>query len=408
MTIEGESSCSGRYDSTIAKDLNRSTIISRIARLQKFTSSCDAGAFRRFHQRRALTLGLELSCESIQDCKTDWENFAVVCGRAIFLTSIALVAVWNLCIACESYLVPTTNKGFRMNLSIGHPGTHSELTRDKAGLTMYLRRGKKRLLDQQSLPPTDRPSAKDLSASRFDNTSLRETIRFAQQGDPNAFEIIYQSHAARVFAICLRMLRDPADAEDLLQQVFLQLFRKIQTFRGASAFSTWLHRLTVNMVLMHLRGKKREIVSLDEKLRNDDNDDKDSRPFSQIPAPDLRLAGLVDRITIQGALDKLPDGYRQIFVLHDVQGFKHSEIAGILGHCVGTSKSQLHKARKRLRELLQMPQHPQSMGAQSREDLAHTPAGRPGCGSETNALQTRKNLCGDKSLSFEAVPLQWD
>jgi RNA polymerase sigma-70 factor (ECF subfamily) len=309
----------------------------------------------------------------------------------------------------------SNQQGIHMKLSIEHPGARSELSRDRLARVTDLRRGKRRLLTQQTLPPADRLSAQNSNVDSFDNTSLRETIQFAQQVDPTAFEIIYQSYAARVYGICLRMLHDPADAEDVLQQVFLQLFRKIQTFRGASAFSTWLHRLTVNMVLMGLRGKKPEIVSLDEKLSNDD---QDSGPFSQIPAPDLRLAGLLDRITIQKALDELPDGYRQIFVLHDVRGYKHSEIAGMLGHSIGASKSQLHKARKRLRKLLQSAQRPRSVGAwrnhgsiaelQPREDMAHTPTGRPSCDSETNAFRIRKKLCGNEHLSFEGFALQWD
>jgi RNA polymerase sigma-70 factor, ECF subfamily len=242
-----------------------------------------------------------------------------------------------------------------MSLPIEHPAEHSGSKRDRLSLVKYPSQGKERLLSQESLPSANRLSARDSNTKRFDNASLCETIRLAQQGDSGAFETIYKSFALRMYAICLRMVHDPADAEDALQQVFLQLFCKIQTFRGASAFSTWLYRLTVNMVLMRLRGKKPELVSLEEALPNDD---QDNEPFSQIPAPDLRLTGLVDRITIQAALGQLPDGYRQIFILHDVQGYKHSEIAEIVGHSSGTSKSQLHKARKRLRELLQKVQPP--------------------------------------------------
>jgi RNA polymerase sigma-70 factor (ECF subfamily) len=183
-----------------------------------------------------------------------------------------------------------------------------------------------------------------------DRSSLCETIRLAQQGDAAAFEVIYQQHSGRVYALCLRMLRDPVEAEDLVQEAFIQLLRKIHTFRGESAFSTWLHRLTVNLVLMRLRKKKLVSKSLDEITGNDEEDDK---PRNEIGAADPRLSGLVDRIDLQSAVDQLPDGYRQIFILYDVLGFDHTEIAEILGCSIGNSKSRLYKARKRLRELLQ-------------------------------------------------------
>jgi RNA polymerase sigma-70 factor (ECF subfamily) len=190
----------------------------------------------------------------------------------------------------------------------------------------------------------------DLTTCKPERLSLCETIRLAQQGDAAAFEVIYRLHSSRVYSICLRMLRDPAEAEDLTQESFIQLFRKIHNFRGESAFSTWLHRLTVNLVLMRLRKKKLVSTSLDEITGSDEEDDK---PRNEIGAADPRLSGLVDRVDLQSAVDQLPDGYRQIFILYDVLGFDHTEIAEILGCSIGNSKSQLHKARKRLRELLQ-------------------------------------------------------
>jgi RNA polymerase sigma-70 factor (ECF subfamily) len=201
---------------------------------------------------------------------------------------------------------------------------------------------------KQSSSPTEHTLA-NTKRDPLNASPGSEAIRLAQQGDAEAFETIYHGHSSRVYALCLRMLRDPIEAQDLTQDVFLQLFRKIQTFRGASAFSTWLYRLTVNMILMRLRRKTPGFVPLDDTMPSDD---QDTTPFYQIATPDLRLAGLVDRITIQEALDQLPEGYKQIFILHDVQGYKHSEIAEILRHSIGNSKSQLHKARKRLRELL--------------------------------------------------------
>ena len=177
-----------------------------------------------------------------------------------------------------------------------------------------------------------------------------EAIRRAQAGDAAAFEYLYQPHGRRVYALCLRMVSNPADAEDLMQEAFLQLFRKISTFRGESAFSTWLHRMTVNVVLMRLRKKSLPTDSLEETL---DPDAENNGPRKDVGAPDLRLSGAVDRVNLDRSIEKLPPGYRTVFVLHDIQGYEHNEIAGIMGCSVGNSKSQLHKARTRLRELLQ-------------------------------------------------------
>lgn len=187
-----------------------------------------------------------------------------------------------------------------------------------------------------------------------DPAPLKEAIRLAQQGDARAFESIYQLHSRRVYALCLRMIGDPVEAEDLTQEAFLQLFRKIHTFRGESAFSSWLHRLTANIVLMRFRKKRPVSVSLEEITRPDD---EQKRPTFEIGAPDLRLTGLFDRANLNTALEQLPEGYKSMFLLHDVQGYEHNEIADMLGCSVGNSKSQLHKARKRLRELLHEVRH---------------------------------------------------
>lgn len=177
-----------------------------------------------------------------------------------------------------------------------------------------------------------------------------DAIRLAQRGDAAAFEYLYGLHSRRVYALCLRMVANPTDAEDLAQEAFLQLFRKIGTFRGESAFSTWLHRMTVNVVLMRLRKKTLPAVSLEETL---DPDDENSGPKRDVGAPDLRLSGAVDRVNLERSIGQLPPGYRTVFVLHDIQGYEHNEIAEIMGCSVGNSKSQLHKARTRLREHLQ-------------------------------------------------------
>ena len=176
-----------------------------------------------------------------------------------------------------------------------------------------------------------------------------ESIRLAQRGDAAAFERLYQLHSRRVYSLCLRMVGNTAEAEDLTQEAFLQLFRKISTFRGESAFSTWLHRLAVNVVLMKLRKKSGKETSLEQVTEPDEESGSPRRDFG---APDLKLSGSLDRVNLQRAVDQLPPGYKAVFVLHDVQGYEHNEIADIMGCSIGNSKSQLHKARMRLRELL--------------------------------------------------------
>jgi len=180
--------------------------------------------------------------------------------------------------------------------------------------------------------------------------SEADAIRLAQQGDTAAFERIYRLHNRRVYALCLRMVGNTAEAEDLTQEAFLQLFRKIHTFRGDSAFSTWLHRLSVNVVLMKLRKKTLPETSLEETT---EPDEETGGPRKDVGGPDLLLTGSLDRVNLQRAIEQLPPGYRAAFVLHDVQGYEHNEIAEIMGCSIGNSKSQLHKARMRLRELLQ-------------------------------------------------------
>lgn len=180
--------------------------------------------------------------------------------------------------------------------------------------------------------------------------SEADAIRLAQQGDTAAFERIYRLHNRRVYALCLRMVGNTAEAEDLTQEAFLQLFRKIHTFRGDSAFSTWLHRLSVNVVLMKLRKKTLPETSLEETT---EPDEETGGPRKDVGGPDLLLTGSLDRVNLQRAIDQLPPGYRAAFVLHDIQGYEHNEIAKIMGCSIGNSKSQLHKARMRLRELLQ-------------------------------------------------------
>lgn len=155
-------------------------------------------------------------------------------------------------------------------------------------------------------------------------------------------------HKRRIYSLCLRMVNNVGEAEDMAQEVFMQLFRKISTFRGESAFSTWLHRLAVNVVLMHLRKKGLNEISLDE----EPDDDNQDLPRKEYGGDDLNLVGAADRATLEKVIAELPRGYRTIFVLHDVEGYEHNEIADLMGCSIGNSKSQLHKARLKLRESL--------------------------------------------------------
>jgi RNA polymerase sigma-70 factor, ECF subfamily len=178
--------------------------------------------------------------------------------------------------------------------------------------------------------------------------SEAEAIGLAKHGDKGAFEHLYHMHCRRVYGLCLRMTGNPVEAQDLTQDAFLQLFRKIQSFRGESSFSTWLHRLTVNIVLMRFRKRRFAEISLDDPSPSDE----DVAPVFEISAQDMRVRGTLDRLQIERALNGLPDGYKLMFILHDIQGYGHDEIAQILGCSIGNSKSQLHKARMRMRELL--------------------------------------------------------
>lgn len=175
-----------------------------------------------------------------------------------------------------------------------------------------------------------------------------EIVRLAQEGDVAAFEHLYVKHSRRVYAICLRMTGNPPLAEDMTQDAFLQVFRKIQTFRAESAFSTWLYRLAVNIVLMRRRVKRVNETPLDGTRQMDG----ETLPPRELGSIDPGVSGLVERLNLKRALGELPRGYRKAFLLHDVLGYEHHEIAQALGCSIGTSKSQLHKARMRLRKIL--------------------------------------------------------
>ena len=166
----------------------------------------------------------------------------------------------------------------------------------------------------------------------------------AAGGDMPAFEELYRRHNRRVYALCLRMTQNVSEAEDLTQEVFINLFRKVGSFRGDSAFTTWLHRMAVNQVLMHFRKRSVKLEKTTEEGETPVQIVRGTENPNAMP--------VVDRIALDSAIAQLPPGYRAVFVLHDIEGHEHEEVARMLGVAVGTSKSQLHKARIRLRGLL--------------------------------------------------------
>ncbi len=171
-----------------------------------------------------------------------------------------------------------------------------------------------------------------------------ELAKYAATGNIAAFERLYERYHRRTYSLCLRMTSSQTESEDLTQEVFIQLFRKIGSFRGDSAFSTWLHRLTVNQVLMHFRRRS---------VKNERTSEDGEMPEQIVPGTENQTKmPVIDRIALKRAIEQLPPGYKSAFVLHDVEGYEHEEVARILGISVGTSKSQLHKARLKLRGLL--------------------------------------------------------
>ena len=198
-----------------------------------------------------------------------------------------------------------------------------------------------------SLAP--RVLAVDQSADKKqEDRSERGLIARAQSGDEQAFATLFQLHKKRVYSVCLLMTKDIAEAEDLTQEAFLQVFRTLRTFRGEAAFSTWLHRVAVNTVLMKLRRQKsKRALSLSEPV----SPESPSLPHD-LGETDLQLTGAVDRIALRRAIQELPRGCRTIFALHEIEGYQHHEIARLLRCSIGNSKSQLHKAKLKLRDLL--------------------------------------------------------
>ena len=180
------------------------------------------------------------------------------------------------------------------------------------------------------------------STMREDEAAALDSIRRAQAGDVDAFELLYREHSGRVFALCLRLQGgDSADATELMQDVFIKAWRRLATFRGDSAFSSWLHRMVVNTMLENARSDRRRIARV---LPMDDT--------SLLPGG-ARSSGVELKMDMEDAIASLPKGARLAFVLHDVEGFQHQEIAEQLSVSVGTVKAQLHRARRLLRERLE-------------------------------------------------------
>ena len=182
------------------------------------------------------------------------------------------------------------------------------------------------------MPPSNRPEA--------DRAAESLLVDRCRRGDPGAFEEIYRRHAPRVYSLAYRLTGSLADAEDLLQDAFLLVHRKLDSFKGDSALGTWIYRLAANCCVDFLRSRQHRehqaTDTLDEAL-----------------PPTPRAAALrVEHLDLERAIARLPPGYRSAFVLHDVEGFGHNEVAAMLGIAEGTSKSQVHKARMRLRDLL--------------------------------------------------------
>ncbi len=187
-------------------------------------------------------------------------------------------------------------------------------------------------------PPTVNTETFERDAPDF------ELAKLAAAGNIAAFERLYERYHRRTYSLCLRMTSSQTESEDLTQEVFIQLFRKVGSFRGDSAFSTWLHRLTVNQVLMHFRRRS---------VKNEKTSEDGEIPEQIVPGTENQSKmPVLDRIALKRAIEQLPPGYKSAFVLHDVEGYEHEEVARILGISVGTSKSQLHKARLKLRGLL--------------------------------------------------------
>jgi RNA polymerase sigma-70 factor (ECF subfamily) len=171
-----------------------------------------------------------------------------------------------------------------------------------------------------------------------------ELARRCRHGDATAFEELYRAHAGRLYNLVFRMIGSAQEAEDLLQEVFLNAYRKLGSFRGDSSLGTWLYRLAVNHCLDVLRGRQSKMARVTDSL----DEEGASEPAAIAPM----VPTAISRLDLDRAIARLPQGCRAAFILHDVEGFEHNEVAKLLGVSEGTSKSQVHKARMKLRGML--------------------------------------------------------
>lgn len=242
-----------------------------------------------------------------------------------------------------------------------------------------------------------------MSAAVVETRALEPTlalVRRAQQGDAQAFGTLFHTHRSRVYSLCLRMTRNVAEAEDLTQEAFLQVFRKLPTFRGDSALSTWMYRVAVNTVLMYFRKRGRPQFSIDEEPSGNENGKTKKHDYGAI---DFQLSGCVDRIALARAIKELPHGYRTIFLLHEVEGYEHREIARLLKCSIGNSKSQLHKARLRMRELLTARVEAEADQAAAKSNGKHATAAKPVAGSRVLAWPSRRHTNREQQLPIPAA-----
>jgi len=176
-----------------------------------------------------------------------------------------------------------------------------------------------------------------------------DLIHRAQRGDQVAFEALYREHVGRVYALCLRLTSDAAQADELTQDAFVRAWERLASFRGESAFGSWLYRLTVNVVFLHFRAARRRSLRV---FTTDDPGALERPEEAESGGPGAGRGAGAGALDLERAVAGLPPGARQVFVLHDVEGYRHEEIARLTGVAVGTSKAQLFRARRLLREAL--------------------------------------------------------
>src|SRR4030095_10906372 len=201
----------------------------------------------------------------------------------------------------------------------------------------------------------------------------RQLITRALRGDSDALQTLIEKNHKRVYALCLRMTRSVPDAEDLTQDAFVHVLSKLKTFRGKSALSTWIYRITTNTTLMHFRKQQRYSTSLTGTWDGSRDGDSGEIPL-EVSQTDRQLKATVNRLALTNALDQLPSGCRNILVMHDIEGYAHREIASTLRCATGTSKSQLHKARRKMREALKQRHRVSGRLAPASQILSSQPA----------------------------------